>query len=66
MIHLLGSIGVNSDKFREHHRSGLDQVIRLVVLSLILLKKSVVNTLPDGSRVRVPSEDFIFLISLFF
>ena len=31
MIHLVGSIDPDSNEFSEHHFSGLDQVIRLVV-----------------------------------
>jgi len=30
-IHLVGSIDPDSNKFRKHHFSGLDQVIHLVV-----------------------------------
>ena len=33
LILLVGSIDPNSNKFREHHFSGLDQVIHLVVLA---------------------------------
>ena len=36
MIHLVGSIDPDSNKFREHHFSGLDQVIHLVVLKKVL------------------------------
>jgi len=32
-IHLVGSIDPDSNKFRKHHFSGLDQVIHLVVLA---------------------------------
>jgi len=36
LIHLVGSIDPDSNKFREHHFSGLDQVIHLVVLKKVL------------------------------
>ena len=49
MIHLVGSIDPDSYKFCEHHFSGLDQVIRVVVsadLDPDPLKKGYVNTRP--------------------
>ena len=49
LIHLVGSIDSDSNKFREHHFSGLDQVIHLVVsadLEPDPLKKSFVNMGP--------------------
>jgi len=50
LIHLVGSTDPDSNKFRKHHFSGLDQVIHLVVsadLEQDPLKKSFVNMGPE-------------------
>jgi len=50
LIHLVGSIDPDSNKFREYHFSGLDQVIHLLVsadLEPDPLTKSFVNMGPD-------------------
>jgi len=58
LIHLVGSIDPDSNKFRKHHFSGLDQVIHLVVsadLEPDPLKKSFVNMGPGVHLVWYPT-----------
>ena len=46
LIHLVGSIDPDSNKFRKHHFSGLNQVIHLADLGPDPLKSSFVNMGP--------------------
>jgi len=72
MIHLVGSIDPDSNEFSEHHFSGLDQVIRLVVsadlepnhLKSVFLKVSVYIFSIEALALSYSSYRIVSLVSI--